>query len=78
MVRELFDVELGVEDVDTVGGLMAHALGRVPIAGSHTTVDGLSLTAESTAGRRNRISTVVVRRVVPAEDVTVPASAEHT
>ncbi|WP_214414292.1 hemolysin family protein [Sphaerisporangium fuscum] len=76
-LAELFDVELEVDDVDTVGGLLAHALGRVPIAGSEATVDGLSLTAESTAGRRNRISTVVVHRVTPAEDVTVPASAEH-
>ena len=31
---ELFDVELDDEDVDTVGGLLAKALGRVPIAGS--------------------------------------------
>ncbi|MEO3810472.1 hemolysin family protein [Sphaerisporangium sp. B11E5] len=59
---ELFDTEIDTEDVDTVGGLLAHALGRVPIAGSQAFVDGLSLTAETTAGRRNRISTVVVHR----------------
>ncbi|MFC6087166.1 hemolysin family protein [Sphaerisporangium aureirubrum] len=59
---ELFDTEIDAEDVDTVGGLLAHALGRVPIAGSQALVDGLSLTAETTAGRRNRISTVVVHR----------------
>ena len=64
---ELFDTEIDTEDVDTVGGLLAHALGRVPIAGSQALVDGLSLTAETTAGRRNRISTVVVhRRPVPS------------
>ncbi|GGL15008.1 membrane protein [Sphaerisporangium melleum] len=76
-LAELFDTELEVDDVDTVGGLLAHALGRVPIAGSSATVDGLSLTAESTAGRRNRISTVVVRKSVPVQDLPVPASAEH-
>jgi CBS domain containing-hemolysin-like protein len=60
---ELFGIELEIEDVDTVGGLLAHALGRVPIAGSRATVDGLSLTAESLAGRRNRIGTVLARRL---------------
>jgi len=34
----------------------------VPIAGSTATVAGLRLTAESLAGRRNRISTVTVQR----------------
>ncbi|MET7460492.1 hemolysin family protein [Nonomuraea sp. NPDC005501] len=74
---ELFDTEIEVDDVETVGGLLAHALGRVPIAGSQAEVAGLQLTAESLAGRRNRISTVVVRRVTPPEDEAVPAAAEH-
>jgi len=50
-----------------VGGLLAHALGRVPIAGSTATVAGLKLTAESLAGRRNRIGTVTVERKTPAK-----------
>ncbi|MDP4509753.1 MULTISPECIES: hemolysin family protein [unclassified Nonomuraea] len=74
---ELFEVEIDVDDVETVGGLLAHALGRVPIAGSHAEVAGLSLTAETLAGRRNRISTVVVHRVTPPEDEAVPATAER-
>ncbi|KAB2345595.1 hemolysin family protein [Actinomadura rudentiformis] len=60
---ELFDVEIDVEEVETVGGLLAHALGRVPIEGSTAEVAGLALTAESIAGRRNRIGTVLVRRL---------------
>ncbi|MGN9781819.1 hemolysin family protein [Nonomuraea sp. ZG12] len=76
-LAELFDTEIEVDDVETVGGLLAHALGRVPIAGSQAEVAGLRLTAESLAGRRNRISTVVVRRVSPAEGDVVPAAAEH-
>ena len=52
-------------------------LGRVPIAGSEAQVAGLRLTAESLAGRRNRISTVVVRRVTAYDGKIVPASAEH-
>ncbi|NRQ35638.1 HlyC/CorC family transporter [Nonomuraea sp. NN258] len=76
-LAELFDTEIEVDDVETVGGLLAHALGRVPIAGSQAEVAGLQLTAESLAGRRNRISTVVVRRVTPPEDEVVPAAAER-
>ncbi len=76
-LAELFDTEIEVDDVETVGGLLAHALGRVPIAGSQAEVAGLRLTAESLAGRRNRISTVVARRVTPAEGDVVPAAAEH-
>ena len=56
--------ESEVEDVDSVGGLMGALLGKVPIAGSSALFHGLLLTAESTAGRRNRIGTVLVHRPV--------------
>ncbi|WP_055489942.1 hemolysin family protein [Streptomyces sp. TP-A0356] len=60
------------EDVETVGGLLAKALGRVPIAGASSVVelpDGreLRLTAEASAGRRNKIVTVLVEPVGPVE-----------
>lgn len=65
---ELFEVELpDRDDVETVGGLLAEALGRVPIPGATAVVHGLQLTAESAGGRRNRIDTVLVRRI-PTED----------
>ena len=51
------------DDVDSIGGLLGKMLGRVPIAGSTIEVAGLRLTAESLAGRRNRISTVLVERL---------------
>jgi len=60
---ELFDVELPVDEVETVAGLLGQALGRVPIPGSEAQVGGLHLTAEGTTGRRNRIDTVLVRRI---------------
>jgi CBS domain containing-hemolysin-like protein len=60
---ELFDLELEDDDVDSVGGLLTKALGRLPVAGSVAQVDGLQLTAERTEGRRKRISTIVVERV---------------
>ncbi|WP_069811501.1 hemolysin family protein [Streptomyces sp. TP-A0874] len=71
---ELYGIDLDDEDVETVGGLLAKCLGRVPIAGATTEVDlsedasdpslrALRLSAESPAGRRNRIVTVLVEPV---------------
>jgi CBS domain containing-hemolysin-like protein len=62
-LEELFGVTVDAEDVETVGGLLAHELGRVPIAGAEATVAGLRLTAENLAGRRNKLGTVLVERV---------------
>jgi CBS domain containing-hemolysin-like protein len=61
-LEELFGVRIEAEDVETVAGLLAHQLGRVPIAGSTATASGLRLTAENLAGRRNKIGTVLVQR----------------
>ncbi|MGY1642079.1 hemolysin family protein [Geodermatophilus sp. SYSU D00703] len=67
-LAELFDVELPRDDdVETVGGLLARELGRVPIEGSEAEVAGLRLVAESTGGRRNRIDTILVCRVPEPE-----------
>ena len=62
----LCDVEIPDGDVETVAGLLSQALGKVPIPGARAVTYGLELTAEGTAGRRNRIDTVVVRRMEPA------------
>jgi CBS domain containing-hemolysin-like protein len=72
-LEELFGTTIDAEDVETVGGLLAHAIGRVPIAGSSGTVAGLRLTADSLAGRRNQIGTVTVERVgAPAQQAAGP------
>jgi CBS domain containing-hemolysin-like protein len=60
-LEDRYGVQLPHEDVDTVGGLMASLLGRVPIPGATVAVNGLELVAESAKGRRNRIGTVLVR-----------------
>ncbi len=62
------EVDSDEEGVDTVLGLMARRLGRVPIPGATVDVDGWRLLAESGAGRRNRIS-MVLAEPVPAETV---------
>src|SRR5580700_351539 len=76
--EELFDVKVDAEDVETVGGLLAHRLGKVPIAGSVATVAGLRLTAESLAGRRNRIGTVTVQRTQPDGEAAAAGPAQAT
>jgi len=65
---ELFHVEIDDEDIETVGGLMAKHLGRVPIPGAEVVCEGLHLQAESLAGRRNKVVTVVVRQVEPEQE----------
>jgi CBS domain containing-hemolysin-like protein len=69
---DLFGVRIEDEDVETVGGLMAKHLGRVPIPGAEVVCEGLHFQAESLAGRRNKIVTVVV---TPARDGTEEAPA---
>ena len=59
---ELFGVDIDDEDVDSVGGLLAKHLGRVPIPGSHVEVEGLRFQAEEAIGRRNKIGTVLISR----------------
>lgn len=61
---ELYGLEIEDEDVDTVGGLLAHELGRVPLPGSKVVAHGLVLRGEGGADARGRVrvNTVVVRR----------------
>lgn len=68
---ELIKIDIDDDDVDTVAGLMAKRLGIVPISGAQVRVGDWSLTAESAAGRRNRIGTVLVE-----PDVFVSAESD--
>jgi CBS domain containing-hemolysin-like protein len=63
-----FDVE--DDDVDSVGGLMAKHLGKVPLPGSVVECHGLRLEAERATGRRNKIETVLVTVLAPESDDT--------
>ncbi|MGV9817778.1 hemolysin family protein [Nocardia xishanensis] len=61
---ELYGMDIEDEDVDTVGGLLAHELGRVPLPGSKIVVHGLVLRAEGGPDQRGRmrVNTVLVRK----------------
>jgi putative hemolysin len=63
-----FGIELDAEDkeqYDTVGGLVYHHIGGVPQVGDTVEVGGLTLTVESTDGRR--VGKVLVVRRAPAD-----------
>lgn len=65
-VGELYGIEFnGDRDVDTIGGLVALELGRVPLPGAEVVSHGLRLRAEGDPDHRGRvrIGTVLVRPV---------------
>ena len=62
-VADLFDIEFPdevSEEVETVGGLLALELGRVPLPGAHIVTSGLDLRAEGGHDRRGRVKVVTV------------------
>jgi CBS domain containing-hemolysin-like protein len=72
-----FGVELDATDkeqYDTVGGLVFHEVGGVPSVGDTVEVNGLTLTVESTDGRRVG-KVLVVRKPTEGTDETAQAEA---
>lgn len=73
-VAELFDVEFDEEtadEADTVAGLLAYELGRVPLPGTRVRSTGIEFHAEGGADRRGRIRVMTVRaRKLDPEPVT--------
>jgi CBS domain containing-hemolysin-like protein len=67
---DLLEIELDDEDVDSIGGLLTKALGRLPKVGDQVELSGLELTADRVEGRGKRLLTVVVRVLIQpvAED----------
>ncbi|MFC4555210.1 hemolysin family protein [Georgenia faecalis] len=70
---DLFGLELEDDDVDSAGGLLAKALGKVPIPGAEVDVHGLHLVAERAQGRRRQIATILAWRT----PVTTPETEEE-
>jgi CBS domain containing-hemolysin-like protein len=60
---DILGVSIEDDEVDSVGGLMAKYLGKVPIPGSTVEVAGLRFLAEEAKGRRNRVGTVLITPV---------------
>ncbi len=68
------DIEFSeeIEDqVDTVGGLIAYELGRVPLPGAKVETSGMVLTAEGARNRRGRLRmhSAIVEVLEPSENV---------
>jgi CBS domain containing-hemolysin-like protein len=72
---EILGVDIDDDEVDSVGGLMAKYLGKVPIPGSTVEVEGLLFTAEEAKGRRNRVGTVLIAPVARPESWPPPPDA---
>ena len=62
------------EQYDTVGGLVFHEFGGVPAVGDTVEVEGLTLTVESTDGRRVA-KVLIVRRPPEGTGETEEAEA---
>lgn len=73
---DLFGVEVEIEDVDTVGGLVVSRLGRLAVPGDDVTdtVHGLRLRVLSVVGRR--VKTVRIERLSEVGEAPVVAAAE--
>ncbi len=67
---KLIDVNLNSDEegIDTVGGLLASRLGRVAIPGSTLNLDEWKITAETVAGRRNRVGSLIVEKIEQTDD----------
>jgi CBS domain containing-hemolysin-like protein len=58
---EHFDLELEDEDVDSVGGLLAKELGRLPAKNDQIEFSGLIVKVDRIEGRRKRVVTAIVK-----------------
>ncbi|NDD25374.1 MAG: HlyC/CorC family transporter [Actinobacteria bacterium] len=58
---EHFELELEDEDVDSVGGLLAKQLGRLPARNDQIEFSGLIIRVDRVEGRRKRVVTALVR-----------------
>ena len=67
---ELLGRDIEDEDVDSVGGLLAKAIGRVPLPGATGTLAGVMMTAEEARGRRRQVSTILCRLDPDAQLIT--------
>lgn len=63
-VGELLGLQVDDDDVDSVGGLLAKAMGKVPLPGASADAHGVHMRAEEARGRRRQVATILVSRSV--------------
>lgn len=68
--NEMLFADLPLDDVDTLGGLVVRALGRVPKRGEKVNVGGFHFQVLRADSRR--IHTLLVQRVLSADDEVLP------
>ncbi|WP_194947959.1 hemolysin family protein [Actinomyces trachealis] len=65
---ELFGLEIEDGDVDSAGGLLTKAIGRVPLPGAVGIAQGVRLEAEESTGRRRQVASLLASRAQNQED----------
>lgn len=76
-VGDLFGIELEDEDVDSIGGLLAKELGRVPESGSVAESDGIIMTGGESRGRRKGLANIIVERTAALQAAEEAFAAEN-
>lgn len=77
-VGELFDLDIDDDEVDTVGGLLAKALGKVPAAGDEAAMLGVHLFAEQEDDDGHGLEFVIVSRAAKPEPGDTEPAAAHS
>lgn len=65
---DLFGLEIDDDDVDSAGGLLTKAIGRVPLPGAVGYAQGVRLQAEQATGRRRQVASLLASRADKRED----------
>ena len=76
-VGDLFGIELEDEDVDSIGGLLAKELGRVPEPGAVAESGGIIMTGGESRGRRKGLANIIVQRSAALQAADEAFAAEN-
>jgi len=68
-LNRLMDVSLPTDDIDTLGGFIYSALGKVPAVGDQVVFDDMDFTVQSVTGRRIKKVRVERRSPPPVEEL---------
>lgn len=74
---ELLGLDIDDEDVDSVGGLLGKAIGRVPLPGATGDLLGVHMVAEGARGRRRQVGTIRCSRSPQAPDASTSTTHQE-